>query len=41
VLTPEEARMNKIVIAMGLIICVVGVFYSGMELYNVIQYENA
>lgn len=40
VLTPEEARMNKIVIGLGGIICIVGVYYSLIELYMVIKYDE-
>ncbi|KAI6235442.1 Vesicular GABA transporter [Aphelenchoides besseyi] len=40
-LKPEEVRFNKIVIGMGLGICVIGVYYSVIELVNAIQYEEA
>lgn len=40
VLTPEEARVNKMVIGTGFVICVVGVFYSALELYTVIKYDE-
>ena len=38
-LSPDEIRFNRGVIVTGLIVCVVGVYYSLIELINATQFE--
>lgn len=40
-ISEAERKFNKFVIGLGITLCVVGVYYSAMELHNVINTENA
>jgi vesicular inhibitory amino acid transporter len=40
-LTLEETRFDKLVIGLGIGICVIGVYYSAIELYSAITYESS
>ncbi|CAD5219205.1 unnamed protein product [Bursaphelenchus xylophilus] len=40
-LTPEEIKFNQTVIVGGVFVCVIGVYYSAIELVNAIRYDSS